>query len=178
MSDAIRLRRLRGSAGLRGMVAGTRLGASDFVLPMFIREGKGVKREVGSMPGVYQWSVDLAVKELKRVEGLGVGAYLLFGVTEKGKKDAVGSYAHDQENEVCRTLKAAKDAGVGMVAMTDLCYCEYTSHGHCGVLRGSKEQGARSKKNWWWIMMRRFSGWGSRRLCMRGAGRMWWRLRG
>ena len=71
---------------------------------------------------------------MKPIEPLCLGAYILFGVTDAAKKDAVGSYAHHPDNEVCRTLKAAKDAGVGMVAMTDLCYCEYTDHGHCGPL--------------------------------------------
>jgi porphobilinogen synthase len=116
------------------MLTSSRLAAGDFVVPLFVREGRGVKAAVGSMPGVSQMSVDVAVGELKRLEGLGVGGFILFGVTEKEKKDATGSYAHDEDNEVCRALKAAKDAGIGMVAMTDLCYCEYTSHGHCGVL--------------------------------------------
>ena len=89
------------------------------------------------MPGVFQLSVDVAVEELKRLESLGVGAYILFGVTDVAKKDATGSYAHDEDNEVCRTLKAAKDAGITMLAITDLCYCEYTSHGHCGPLKNN-----------------------------------------
>src|ERR1035437_6683651 len=147
MSDAIRPRRLRGHGKLREMVTQVRLAAGDFVMPLFITAGKGVRKEVGSMPGVFQLSVDKAVEEWKRLEGLGVGSYILFGVTEAGKKDAVGSYAHSEENEVCRTLKAAKDAGVGMLAMTDLCYCEYTNHGHCGPLRGrSQKPEARSQK--------------------------------
>ena len=146
MSDAIRPRRLRGHGKLREMVTQVRLAAGDFVMPLFITAGKGVRKEVGSMPGVFQLSMDKAVEELKRLESLGVGSYILFGVTEAGKKDAVGSYAHDENNEVCRTLKAAKDAGVGMVAITDLCYCEYTNHGHCGPLTGGKKPGARSQK--------------------------------
>jgi len=125
---------LRAHAGLREMLTQSRLSPADFVAPLFIRAGKGVKAAVKSMPGVYQLSVDTAVEELKRLQGLGVGGYILFGVTEEGKKDATGSYAHSAENEVCRTLKAARDAGITMLAITDLCYCEYTSHGHCGPL--------------------------------------------
>jgi porphobilinogen synthase len=116
------------------MLTATRLSPGDFVVPLFIRSGKGLKAPVKSMPGVYQLSVDMAVEELKRLQGLGVGGYILFGVTDAEKKDETGSHAHNSENEVCRTLKAAKDAGVTMLAMTDLCYCEYTSHGHCGPL--------------------------------------------
>jgi len=117
------------------MVAVSRLAASDFIAPLFVRAGKNIRQPISSMPGVFQLSVDAAVEELKHLESLGVGAYILFGVTEPSKKDAVGSYAHDADNEVCRTLKATKDAGVTMLAITDLCYCEYTSHGHCGPLK-------------------------------------------
>jgi porphobilinogen synthase len=104
------------------------------VVPLFIRSGNGLRIPVKSMPGVFQWSVDTAVEELHRLDRLGLGGYILFGVTDADKKDAVGTYAHHPDNEVCRTLKVARDAGVAMTAMTDLCYCEYTSHGHCGVL--------------------------------------------
>ncbi len=103
-------------------------------MPLFIRSGKNVRNPVKSMPGVFQLSVDEAVKELKHLDSLGVGSYILFGVTDADKKDPTGSHAHNPDNEVCRTLKAAKDAGVSMLAMTDVCYCEYTSHGHCGPL--------------------------------------------
>jgi len=116
------------------MVARTTLRPEHFVAPLFVRDGKGVRNEIASMPGVAQMSPDVAVAELKRLESLGVGGFILFGVTDAGKKDAVGSHAHDADNEVCRTLKAAKDAGIKMLAITDLCYCEYTSHGHCGPL--------------------------------------------
>jgi len=140
-----RPRRLRAHAQLRDMVADTRLAASDFTAPLFVRSGKGMKVPVKSMPGVFQFSVDTAVEELKRLARLGVSSYLLFGITDAGKKDAVGSHAHSAENEVCRTLKAAKDAGIPMLAITDLCYCEYTDHGHCGPLVGTKKQEAGSK---------------------------------
>lgn len=116
------------------MVAASVLRPVDFVAPIFVRHGEGVKNPIASMPGVMQFSPDTAVAELMRLESLGVGAYILFGVTDKDKKDALGSHAHDRDNAVCQTLTRAKDAGVGMLAITDLCYCEYTAHGHCGPL--------------------------------------------
>ncbi len=130
----IRPRRLRSHPLLREMLAETRLAPCDIVAPLFIRAGTGVRAPVKSMPGVFQLSVDTAVEELKRLQGLGVGGYILFGVTDAAKKDAVGSHAHDPDNEVCRTLKSARDAGISLLSITDLCYCEYTSHGHCGPL--------------------------------------------
>ena len=116
------------------MIAKTTLSAEHFVAPLFVRDGNAVRQAVTSMPGVFQFSPDTAVAELQRLEGLGVRAFILFGVTAAGQKDAVGSHAHNPDNEVCRTLKMARDAGVKMLAMTDLCYCEYTDHGHCGPL--------------------------------------------
>ncbi len=134
IAGAVRPRRLRSNPRLRDMLASTSLSPSDFVAPLFVRAGKGVRAPVKSMPGVFQFSIDTAVEELKRLQSLGVAAFILFGVTEPEKKDAVGSHAHHPYNEVCQTLKAAREAGISMVAITDLCYCEYTSHGHCGPL--------------------------------------------
>ncbi|HVT82358.1 MAG TPA: porphobilinogen synthase [Phycisphaerae bacterium] len=134
MQNQHRPRRLRSHPRLRDALNQTRLAPADFVAPLFIRSGKNIRNPVKSMPGVFQLSVDEAVKELKHLDSLGVGSYILFGVTDSDKKDPTGSHAHNPDNEVCRTLKAAKDAGVGMLAITDLCYCEYTSHGHCGPL--------------------------------------------
>jgi len=119
------------------MLTATRLAPSDFIAPLFIRSGKNIRKPITSMPGVFQLSTDTAIEELKRLESLGIAAYILFGVTDAAKKDATGSYAHDEDNEVCRTLRAARDAGVTMLAITDLCYCEYTSHGHCGPLKNN-----------------------------------------
>jgi porphobilinogen synthase len=126
------MRRLRANRHWRDMLAGTALKPSDFVLPLFVRNGTGIKREISAMPGVFQMSPDVAVQELQRLEKIGLASYILFGVTDAANKDAVGSHAHDPDNAVCTTLRRAKDAGISMVAMTDLCYCEYTSHGHCG----------------------------------------------
>jgi porphobilinogen synthase len=134
MEHTIRLRRLRKNAGLRDMLAQVRLRPSDLVAPLFVRLGHNERRPIASMPGVSQLSPDLLVEELKRLEGLGVGGAMLFGVTEPAAKDSTGSHAHDENNAVCTALKMARDAGVGLVLMTDLCYCEYTSHGHCGPL--------------------------------------------
>jgi porphobilinogen synthase len=133
-SFAVRPRRLRGHPRLREMLTDTRLSPADFVAPLFIRSGKGIRIPVKSMPGVSQLSVDTALEELRRLAAQGVGGYILFGVTDTDKKDPTGSHAHNPDNEVCRTLKSARDAGINMLAITDLCYCEYTSHGHCGPL--------------------------------------------
>ena len=107
---------------------------SDFILPVFVREGKGVRREVASMPGVFQMSVDVAAEWLAKRAKEGFGAYLVFGVIEREKKDAAGSAALDPDNVVCKLLRAAREQKIAMAGITDLCFCEYTSHGHCGVL--------------------------------------------
>lgn len=132
--NVIRPRRLRANPLLRELVASTRLAPSDFVAPLFVRAGKNVNIPIKSMPGVAQLSPDSALAELKRLQSLGVSAFILFGVTDAAKKDPTGSHALNADNEVCTTLKLVKDAGVKMLAITDLCFCEYTSHGHCGKL--------------------------------------------
>src|SRR4051794_29704954 len=111
-----RPRRLRLHPMLRDMVAATRLAPSDFVAPIFVRAGKNVRTPIKSMRGGFQLSVETAVEELKRLQSLGVASYILFGITDADKKDALGSHAHNLDNEVCRTLKAAKDADVKMLA--------------------------------------------------------------
>jgi porphobilinogen synthase len=137
ISSVVRPRRLRASGLLRGLLAHSRLHPADFVTPVFVRLGSGVRTPIGSMPGVFQFSPDTALEHLRKLAGLGVQGFLLFGVTDAGQKDATGSHAHDETNAVCRTLRAVKEAGLPLVAMTDLCYCEYTSHGHCGPLKGT-----------------------------------------
>jgi porphobilinogen synthase len=131
----IRPRRLRKDAGLRSMLQRVQLRRSDVIVPVFVREGMGVRQEVASMPGVYQMSVDVAVPWLGKRAEEGFGAYLIFGVIEREKKDAVGSAALDENNVVCRLLREVKGQGgrgIAMQGITDLCFCEYTSHGHCG----------------------------------------------
>jgi porphobilinogen synthase len=106
----------------------------DVIVPVFVREGSGVRQEVPRMPGVFQMSVDVAVPWLAARAEEGFGAYLVFGVIDRAKKDAVGSPALDPDNVVCRLLRETKRQGVAMASITDLCFCEYTSHGHCGPL--------------------------------------------
>jgi len=135
----VRPRRLRMHPALRDMAAETVLRREDFVQPLFVRAGKGVRNPIKSMPGVEQLSPDTAVEELKRCRDAGVRSYILFGVIDQPNKDPRGDCGHDADGPVCRTIAMAKDAGVNLLAITDLCYCEYTSHGHCGILSNSPE---------------------------------------
>ncbi|HET6333993.1 MAG TPA: porphobilinogen synthase [Polyangiales bacterium] len=127
-----RPRRLRRTETLRAMVRETWLRPSDFVLPLFVAPGKGTKNPVSSMPGVYQLSVDLAVKEAKLAHDLGVPSVILFGLPET--KDAIGSSGWDAQGPVALAVRAMKEAMPSLVVMTDVCMCEYTDHGHCGKL--------------------------------------------
>ena len=138
MSDALNLpvrpRRLRAQPQLREMLHRVAVRRRDLVLPVFVTEGTGVRREVASMPGVFQMSVDVATAWLTDRAEQGYGAYLAFGVIDRAKKDAVGSEALNPDNVVCRLFRATQDAGLPMAAVSDLCFCEYTDHGHCGPL--------------------------------------------
>ncbi len=127
-----RLRRLRTSEPMRALVRETRLSPDMFVLPLFVCEGEGVRREVGSMPGVFNLSVDEAVKEAAAAKADGVSSILLFGLPEH--KDAVGSAAYDPDAPVQSATRAIKREVPGMLVITDVCLCEYTDHGHCGLL--------------------------------------------
>ncbi|HLI54281.1 MAG TPA: porphobilinogen synthase [Acidimicrobiales bacterium] len=128
-----RLRRLRGHRRLREMVAETQLSASDLIAPLFVREGIDEPQPIGSLPGVVQHTVESALKEARRLCGLGVPALVLFGVPER--KDPVGSGADDPAGVVQVALKALADELAGdMVLIADLCLDEYTDHGHCGIL--------------------------------------------
>jgi len=129
-----RLRRLRRTQTLRRMVRETRLSADDFVLPLFVRPGEGIAQPVGSMPGVFQHSVDRLVEAARAAWDDGVPAVLLFGIPEH--KDAVGSAAWDDDGIVQRTVRALGEALPDLVKIVDVCFCEYTDHGHCGVLAG------------------------------------------
>jgi len=131
---ATRLRRLRRTATLRGMVRETRLAAEQLVLPLFACPGEGVARAVGSMPGVYQHSVDRLVETAAAAHAAGVRGVMLFGLPEH--KDAVGSAAWDDDGIVQQALRALGREVPGLVKIADLCFCEYTNHGHCGVLTG------------------------------------------
>jgi porphobilinogen synthase len=127
-----RFRRLRQSETLRAMVRETRLSPEMFVLPLFVCEGQGVRREVGSMPGVFQLSVDEAVKEALEARADGVKSVLLFGLPEL--KDDIGSAAYDPEAPVQSAIRAIKRAAPDALVITDVCLCEYTDHGHCGIV--------------------------------------------
>jgi porphobilinogen synthase len=127
-----RLRRTRRTGALRGLVRETRLSPSDLVYPIFVTVGEDVRNPVSSMPGVFQLSINHAVAEAKRAHDLGVSAVLLFGIPDT--KDEAASGAYDPEGIVQLATRAMKDAAPELVVITDVCLCEYTSHGHCGVV--------------------------------------------
>ncbi len=133
---AYRPRRLRRSEALRRLVRETSVATTQLVQPLFVVPGTGIERPVSSMPGVAQLSVDRAAEECRRLVDLGVGAVLLFGVPDG--KDAAGSGAQDPGGVVPRALEAIRRAAPALVLMTDVCLCEYTDHGHCGVLDGDE----------------------------------------
>src|SRR5215813_9808586 len=130
-----RLRRLRRTAELRNIVAETRLTPDAFVYPMFVCPGSGVRKEVRSMPGVYNLSVDEAVKEARQAHALGVPAVILFGLPEKKDENATGAWIDD--GIVQRASRAIKSEVRDLLIMGDVCLCEYTSHGHCGIVKSS-----------------------------------------
>jgi porphobilinogen synthase len=131
-----RLRRLRMTEALRSMVRETHLAKSDLIYPLFVVPGTKVRKEVSSMPGVYQMSVDEIVRECGEVAGLGIPAVILFGIPEE--KDEVGSGAYDEYGVVQQAVRAIKKEVPALVVITDVCLCEYTSHGHCGIVRGDE----------------------------------------
>ncbi|MFI5197468.1 MAG: porphobilinogen synthase [Thermoanaerobaculia bacterium] len=127
-----RYRRLRRSESLRTMVRETSLAPSDFIAPLFVVPGTGVRQPVLSMPGIDRVSPELAAVDAKSLASLGVVSVILFGIPEK--KDAVGTSSADPEGPVCRAVRAIKAESPKTVVMTDVCLCEYTDHGHCGVI--------------------------------------------
>ena len=131
-----RPRRLRRTEAIRTLVRETRLTPDCFILPLFVCDGRGVKREVSSMPGVYQLSVDEAVKEAAAAKADGVPGVLLFGLPDS--KDATGSKAADPDAPVQNAVRALKREVPDLIVITDVCLCEYTSHGHCGILEGEE----------------------------------------
>lgn len=128
-----RPRRLRKEELLREMIRETHLRPDDFILPLFVRPGKGVKRPIASMPGHFQLSIDLLVKEVKEAKGLGILGVILFGIPEK--KDEWGSEAYAKDGIIQRALRQIKEKVEGILLITDVCLCEYTSHGHCGIVK-------------------------------------------
>ncbi len=129
-----RPRRLRRSEAVRSLVRETRVATNGLLYPMFICPGANVRQEIGSMPGISQQSVDRFLEEAREVEQLGVPGILLFGLPET--KDASGSEAWSPEGPVPRAVRAVRDAGLKLIVAADVCLCEYTDHGHCGVLKG------------------------------------------
>lgn len=127
-----RPRRLRRSPAMRAMVRETRLSPDNFIYPLFVCPGEGQRREVSSMPGVFQLSVDEAVKEASAAKNDGIPGILLFGLPDE--KDVVGSTAYDPEGPVQSAVRAIKQEVPGLLVVTDVCLCEYTSHGHCGII--------------------------------------------
>jgi porphobilinogen synthase len=131
---ATRLRRFRRTATLRSLVRETRLSLDDFVYPLFVCPGEGVERPLEGLPGIAQRSVDRVCAEAETARDLGIQALLLFGIPEQ--KDDSASGAYDDDGIVQRALRALREHVPGLVLVTDVCLCEYTSHGHCGVVEG------------------------------------------
>lgn len=127
-----RARRVRGNETLRRMVRETTLSANDLVYPMFAAFGSGIKKEISSMPGIFQQSIEHIVAEAREVYALGIPAVLLFGIPEK--KDAVGSDAYSDHGIIQETIRAIKQDIPELIVITDVCLCEYTDHGHCGLI--------------------------------------------
>lgn len=129
-----RMRRLRANETLRTMVRETQLSVKDFIYPMFICYGKDKKNLIQSMPGIYQYSVDRVDEEIQDLKSLGVPAVLLFGIPEH--KDSEGTFSYDDNGEVQLAIKRIKDLYPELLIITDVCLCEYTDHGHCGLIEG------------------------------------------
>ena len=131
-----RFRRLRINETLRGLVQETTVTPNDFIYPLFVREGSGIKDEVSSMPGVFQMSIDEILKECEYIRTLGLNSIILFAIPDV--KDSVGSECLCENSIISRTIKAVKKAFPDMFVVTDLCFCEYTDHGHCGILNADE----------------------------------------
>jgi len=128
-----RPRRLRSNETFRRLIRETTLTIDDLIYPLFVRPGKGVKNPISSMPGCYQFSIDELIKEAKEVNKLGIQGIILFGIPDK--KDEMGSQAYAEDGIVQTAVRALKDAVPDLLIITDVCLCEYTSHGHCGLVK-------------------------------------------
>lgn len=131
----LRMRRLRGNELLRDMTAQTQLSVKDFIYPLFVVPGKNIKEEIKSMPGCFRFSIDELIEECKAVEALGIPAVMLFGIPEK--KDEFGSDAWHDNGIIQDAARALKQAKLNLLIVTDICMCEYTSHGHCGIIKNN-----------------------------------------
>ena len=132
-----RPRRLRSTKAIRNLVRETKLQVEDLIYPLFIVDGENIKREIPSMEGVYHFSVDMLEDEIKELTDLGIEHVLLFGVPDDNKKDCCGSEAFNPEGSVQRAIKKIKEINPEIDVICDVCMCEYTSHGHCGILTDS-----------------------------------------
>ena len=132
----LRLRRLRETPALRRMAQETRLSVSDFIYPFFVTHGRGVKREIDPMPGIHQFSLDYLLAEIADVVRLGIPAVLLFGIP--ARKNATGTEAYEPNGIVQEAVRAIKQAAPELMVITDVCMCEYTDHGHCGIIVGDR----------------------------------------
>lgn len=130
----VRLRRIRGSDTLRRMTRETSLASDHLVAPLFVTDGENMVEDIGSMPGIARFSVDRLTGEVDELIALGVNSVILFGVPEPGRKDAAGRESYAEAGAVQRAVRALKAHAPGLVVITDVCMCEYTSHGHCGIL--------------------------------------------
>lgn len=136
MFPEYRGRRLRRNDVVRALVRETTLSVDDLIYPLFIIEGRGIKEEIKSMPGIYRFSIDKVLEEIKEALELGIRAFLLFGIP--GKKDEIGTSAYDHDGIIQRALKAIKAKFPEALLITDVCMCEYTSHGHCGIIKNGE----------------------------------------
>jgi porphobilinogen synthase len=132
-----RFRRTRLNSKLRALVRETHVSTDDFIYPLFIRSGEGIKTEVASMPGVYQMSLDVAIKECEELKSLGLYSIILFGIPDV--KDSIGSDALCEHGIIATAVREIKKAHPDMFVVTDLCFCEYTDHGHCGIIDEERE---------------------------------------
>jgi len=128
----LRLRRLRRSEALRALVRETKVEVRDLIYPLFVVEGKQLKQKINSMPGLYRFSNDLLAKEVEEIAKLGIPAIILFGIPQK--KDEIGSSAYHPKGVIQQAIRAIKKTTPELLVLTDVCLCEYTSHGHCGVV--------------------------------------------
>ena len=129
----VRLRRLRSSEAMRNLVRETQLSVDDFIYPLFLAHGRNVREPIPPMPGTFQLSLDMLLPEIDEIASLGIPAALLFGLPSS--KDAVGSEAYDQRGVIQEGIRVIKQAAPDLAVITDVCLCEYTDHGHCGILR-------------------------------------------
>jgi len=127
-----RFRRLRSNSHIRAMLQQTHVNVQDFIYPLFIREGENIKSEVSSMPGVYQMSIDVAISECNELKSLGLNSIILFGIPDV--KDSIGSDCLSDHGIIAKAISAIKKAHPDIYIVTDLCFCEYTDHGHCGII--------------------------------------------